>query len=52
MPLLNGQTLDPMFGPAVFRASRSEKDGCVSYWGQRSLYYPWDGLPCWYDHWE
>lgn len=52
MPLLNGQTEEQRFNETVFRASRSEKDGRVSYWGQRTLYYPWDGLPCSYDHWD
>jgi Restriction endonuclease len=52
LPLLNGKTQDQRFGDTVFRATRTERDGCVSYWGQRSLYYVWDGKPCGYDHWD
>lgn len=52
MPLLNCQTQDPMFGSTVFRATRSEQHGRISYWGQRNLYQVWDGQPCGYDHWD
>lgn len=51
-PLLNGMTLDLPFGSTVFRASRSERDSRISYWGQRALYYVWDGTPQGYDHWD
>lgn len=52
MPLLNGETLELPYGSTVFRANRAEKDGEVSYWGQRSLFHVWDGLPCSFDHWD
>jgi hypothetical protein len=52
VPLLNGQTQDQTFGSTVFRASRSEKNGRVSYWGQLTLYHVWDGIPSGYDYWD
>lgn len=52
VPLLNGQIREMPFDSTVFRAIRSEKDGRVSYWGQRSLYQVWDGQPCAYDTWD
>ncbi len=52
VPRLDGTTLDQMPGGPVFRATRSEKNDQVSYWGQRNLYHVWDGKPCGYDHWD
>jgi hypothetical protein len=52
MPLLNGKTQDQRFEDTIFRASRTECDGRISYWGQRTLYHVWDGKPCGYDHWD
>lgn len=52
MPQLDGQFQTPNFGSSVFRATRSEENGRVSYWGQRELYHRWDGTPCAFDHWD
>lgn len=37
---------------AVFRATRTEEGGRVSYWGQRTLFSKWSGLPVGFDHWD
>lgn len=52
MPLLSGETCDPTSASTVFRSIRSEDNGRVSYWGQRSLYQQWDGQPCSHDQWD
>jgi hypothetical protein len=52
IPQLSGEIFDPSFESTVFRATRSEKNGHVSYWGQRCLYQQWDGRPCRSDHWD
>ena len=39
MPLLNGEIQELPNGTIVFRATRTERNGDVSYWGQRMLYY-------------
>lgn len=37
----------------VFRAKRSEdSNGRVSYWGDRTLFFRWNGKPFRFDHWD
>lgn len=33
----------------VFRATRTDEEGQVRYWGQRTLFYAWDGRPVYFD---
>lgn len=53
VPVLDGSVIaDPFDGSKVFRAQRFERDGRVSYWGHRTLYWQWDGSPQRYDMWD
>ncbi len=53
VPVLDGTIVEDYWtGLKVFRAQRTDKDGRVSYWGHRTLYWPWDGEPYSYDHWD
>lgn len=52
MPTLSGETCDQAEEWTVFRSIRSEENGRVRYWGQRSLYQQWDGQPCSHDQWD
>jgi hypothetical protein len=52
VPVLNGTVQDLPFGATVFRARRADHNGDITYWGQRTLYYVWDGKPRSYDYWD
>lgn len=52
IPLLNGEIQASMYGTTVFRAICSEKNGDISYWGERTLFHIWDGRPCAFDYWD
>lgn len=52
MPVLNMGADTSEHREAVFRATRSEEGGRVSYWGQRTLFSTWNGIPIGFSHWD
>ena len=53
VPVIDGTIVkDYWIGLEVMRAQRKDRDERVSYWGHRTLYWPWDGKPYEYDHWD
>mgnify|MGYP000931810443 CR=1 FL=1 len=51
-PVLDGRTESPFRGDPVFRARRTTNAQGISYWGQRQLFRPWDGVPALHEIWD
>ena len=52
LPVLNRGAQEAEHRDTVFRATRTDERGEIRYWGQRTLYYPWNGRPVAFDHWD